>query len=87
VLHPAVSYGSLPRHKVDIYVPCRVYQQQQQQQRYGTGGDVQQRQQQQQQQQQEQPVLLPVVFFVHGGVWVTGNVTTGSGSRVYRGWV
>jgi acetyl esterase/lipase len=58
VLHPAVPYGPLPRHKADIYVPASMHQQCQQQQ--------------QQQQHCELPPL-PVVIFVHGGIWVTGE--------------
>jgi acetyl esterase/lipase len=87
VLYPGVPFGPQPRHRVDVYVPSKLYQQQQTAQSEQQRQDQQQAdqssqlQQQHQQRQGCQQGLVPVVFFVHGGIWVTGEskVTTPRG--------
>ncbi|GLI71096.1 hypothetical protein VaNZ11_016165, partial [Volvox africanus] len=86
-VHREVSYGPTVRNKLDVYVPLPFFrppssssphhhhhhhhqQQQQQQQGETGGGSVPDRQQEGG--QQGEP-LLPVVFFVHGGVWASGE--------------
>ncbi|GIL85951.1 hypothetical protein Vretimale_9012 [Volvox reticuliferus] len=74
-VHREVSYGPALRNKLDVYVPLPFF-------RPPPAPSTEQKQQQQQQQQQQQPQqqegphgepLLPVVFFVHGGVWASGE--------------
>ncbi|GLC42361.1 hypothetical protein PLESTM_001324900 [Pleodorina starrii] len=71
-VHRQVSYGPASRNTLDVYVPLPRQHQQQQQQQQQQGHQHQQAENQHQQQEQPQP-LMPVVFFVHGGVWASGE--------------
>ncbi|GIL64691.1 hypothetical protein Vafri_18546 [Volvox africanus] len=84
-VHREVPYGPTLRNKLDVYVPLPFFRPpppapspQQQQQQQEEGGNQQEAggrrapERQQEGDQQREP-LLPVVFFVHGGVWASGE--------------
>lgn len=67
-VHRGVPYGARPRNFVDVYVPVLP------QQPAASPQGLAARPSKQHPQPQQQPAALrPVVFFVHGGVWASGE--------------